>query len=71
MTCLATAGQALHFEAITQRALAQKLISPQGLTLDATMGSCLYTDTKQARIMAGRVKLSTWDQIKGFESGAG
>lgn len=39
---LEVAGQPLHYEAITQRALAQKLIAPQGLTPEATMGSRLY-----------------------------
>lgn len=51
MTCLdvahtitKAAGQPLHFEEVTQRALAQKLIAPQGLTPQATMVSRLYTD---------------------------
>lgn len=46
-TILKAAGQPLHSEEITQAALAQKLISPQGLTPEATMASRLYTDTKQ------------------------
>ena len=37
----------MHFEEITQRALVQMLIAPQGLTPEATMGSRLYPDTKQ------------------------
>lgn len=37
-TILKTAGQPLHYEEIMQRALAQKLITPQGLTPEATMG---------------------------------
>jgi restriction system protein len=41
------AGQALHFREITQRALAKGLISPSGLTPEATMGSRLYVDTKK------------------------
>ena len=39
------AGQPLRYEEITERALAQQLISPQGLTPEATMASRLYTDT--------------------------
>jgi hypothetical protein len=34
-----TAGQLLHFEEITQRALARKLIAPHCHTLKATMAS--------------------------------
>lgn len=41
------AGQPLRYEEITERALAQQLISPQGLTPEATMASRLYTDTLQ------------------------
>lgn len=41
------AGQPLRYEEITDRALAQQLISPQGLTPEATMASRLYTDTPQ------------------------
>lgn len=40
------AGIALHADEITQRALAQGLITPTGRTPAATMGSRLYTDTK-------------------------
>ena len=46
-TILKAAGQPLRYEEITQRALAQKLISPQGLTPEATMASRLYIDTLQ------------------------
>jgi hypothetical protein len=49
-TILKAAGQPLQFEEITQRALAQKLIAPQGQTPEATMGSRSYSDTKQALI---------------------
>jgi restriction system protein len=41
------AGQPLRYEDITERALAQQLISPQGLTPEATMASRLYIDTLQ------------------------
>jgi hypothetical protein len=41
------AGHPLRYEEITERALAQQLISPQGLTPEATMASRLYTDTLQ------------------------
>ena len=54
MTCLDAAyhilhhaGQPLRYEEITARALALQLISPQGLTPEATMASRLYTDTLQ------------------------
>lgn len=71
-TILKTAGQPLHFEEITQRALAQKLIAPQGLTPEATMGSRLYTDTKQegsrfVRAGHGRFGLAEW-QPKGIDA---
>lgn len=39
---LKQAGQPLHYREITERALAQDLIQPTGLTPDATMGSRLY-----------------------------
>ena len=41
-------GQPLHFKDITKRALMQGLITPSGMTPDATMGSRLYTDVKKA-----------------------
>lgn len=44
---LKQAGEPLHYKEITVRALAQGLIQPAGLTPEATMGSRLYTDTKQ------------------------
>lgn len=71
-TILQTAGQPLHFDDITQRALAQKLIAPQGLTPDATMASRLYTDTKQpdsrfVRAGHGRFGLVQW-QPKGIDA---
>ncbi len=71
-TILKAAGQPLHFEEITQRALAQKLIAPQGLTPEATMGSRLYTDTKQegshfVRAGHGRFGLAEW-QPKGIDA---
>ncbi len=71
-TILKTAGQPLHFEEITQRALAQKLIAPQGLTPEATMGSRLYTDTKQegslfVRAGKGVFGLAQW-QPKGIDA---
>ena len=37
----------LHYQRIAELALEQGLITPTGLTPDATMGSRLYTDTKQ------------------------
>ena len=44
---LKQAAEPLHYREITKRALAQGLIQPTGLTPEATMGSRLYTDTKQ------------------------
>lgn len=44
---LQRAGESLHYAEITKRALDEGLISPTGLTPDATMGSRLYTETKQ------------------------
>ena len=71
-TILKTAGQPLHYAEITQRALAQKLITPQGLTPEATMGSRLYTDTKQegshfVRAGKGDFGLAQW-QPKGIDA---
>jgi restriction system protein len=43
---LREAGQPVHYTEITRRALAQQLITPKGQTPEATMGSRLYTDTK-------------------------
>ena len=39
---LHAAGRPLRFEEITEAALGRKLISPQGLTPEATMASRLY-----------------------------
>lgn len=71
-TILKAAGQPLRYEEITERALAQKLISPQGLTPDATMASRLYTDTLQedsrfVRADKGTFGLAQW-QPEGIES---
>jgi len=41
---LREAGQPLSAQEITQQAIEQGLINPQGLTPDATMGAQLYTD---------------------------
>jgi len=46
-TILQEAGQPLRYEEITGRALERMLISPQGLTPEATMASRLYIDTLQ------------------------
>lgn len=71
-TILKAAGQPLRFEEITERALAQQLISPQGLTPDATMASRLYIDTLQeysrfVRAGKGAFGLAKW-QPEGIES---
>ena len=52
---LIQAGEPLHYAEITRRALAQDLIQPSGLTPEATMGSRLYTATKQAGTQFMRV----------------
>jgi restriction system protein len=71
-TILKSAGQPLRYEEITQRALEQKLISPQGLTPEATMASRLYIDTLQegsrfVRAGKGVFGLAQW-QPEGIES---
>lgn len=71
---LQAAGAPLHYEEITQRALDQHLIAPQGLTPAATMGSRLYTDTKQegsrfVRAGRGQFGLTQW-QPEGIEARA-
>lgn len=45
----------LHYREITEQALAQGLIQPAGLTPEATMGSRLYTNTKQESSLFVRV----------------
>lgn len=72
LTILQAAGQPLHYEEITQRALDQELIAPQGLTPAATMGSRLYTDSKEegsrfVRAGHGRFGLAQW-KPKGIEA---
>lgn len=58
-------GKPLHYEAITQAALDRELITPQGQTPAATMGSRLYTDTLQegsrfVRVGRGTFGLAEW-----------
>jgi restriction system protein len=71
-TILQSSGQPLCPDEITQRALEQKLISPQGLTPEATMASRLYIDTLQedsrfVRAGKGIFGLAQW-QPEGIES---
>jgi len=71
-TILKSAGHPLRPDEITQRALEQKLISPQGLTPEATMASRLYIDTLQedsrfVRAGKGVFGLAQW-QPEGIES---
>lgn len=71
-TILQAAGQPLRPDEITQRALSQKLISPQGLTPEATMASRLYIDTLQedsrfVRAGKGVFGLAQW-RPEGIES---
>jgi len=65
-TILKAAGQPLHYEAITERALAQKLVAP------ATIGSRLYTDTLRqgsrfVRAGRGTCGLAQW-QPQGIDA---
>jgi restriction system protein len=60
---LQQAGQPLRYEEITERALAQQLISPQGLTPEATMASRLYTDTLQEGSRFTRVDKGTFGLV--------
>jgi restriction system protein len=48
-------GQPLHYKKITKLALQQELITPSGLTPEATMGSRLYVDTKKENSRFERV----------------
>jgi restriction system protein len=71
---LQAAGQPLRYEEITRLALDQGLISPQGTTPAATMGSRLYTDTKEegsrfVRAGHARFGLVQW-KPKGIEAHA-
>ena len=71
-TILKAAGQPLRPDEITQRALDEKLIAPQGLTPEATMASRLYIDTLQedsrfVRAGKGLFGLAQW-QPEGIES---
>ncbi len=63
---LKQSGKPLHYKEITRRALEQGLIEPRGLTPEATMGSRLYTDTKQegsrfVRAGRGLFGLAEWE----------
>lgn len=69
---LKQAREALHYQQITERALAQGFITPQGLTPEATMASRLYTDTLQetsrfTRAGKGVFGLAQW-QPSGIEA---
>lgn len=69
---LRQSGTPLRYEEITERSLAQELISPRGLTPEATMASRLYTDTLQegsrfVRAEKGSFGLVQW-QPEGIES---
>lgn len=71
-TILQATGEPMHYEEITQRALDQELIAPQGRTPAATMGSRLYTDSKEdgsrfVRAGHGRFGLVQW-KPKGIEA---
>ncbi len=61
LTILTAAGQPLHYADITRRALEQNLIAPSGLTPEATMGSRLYSETKQAESQFERVGRGIFD----------
>ena len=61
---LSAEGRPLHYQEITGLALEQGLISPTGLTPDATMGSRLYTDTKQEGSLFVRTDRGVFDLAK-------
>ncbi len=70
---LEQAQQPLSYHEITQRAIAQKLITSQGLTPEASMGSRLYMDTKTEnsrfiRVGRGIFGLKTWQDSTGLDS---
>ncbi len=50
LRALREVGEPLSAQEITQRAIEQELINPQGLTPDATMGAQLYTDINRRGI---------------------
>ena len=60
---LQQAHQPLRYEEITERALAQQLISPQGLTPEATMASRLYIETLQDGSRFTRVDKGTFGLV--------
>lgn len=66
---LEQAGQPLHFEEIARRASEQKLITSTGVTPDATMGSRLYTATKQEGSIFVRKGKGTFDLARGKARG--
>ncbi|MCB0056614.1 MAG: restriction endonuclease, partial [Caldilineaceae bacterium] len=61
---LRAAKQPLHYSEITHRALEQGMIVPTGLTPEATMGSRLYTDTKEEGSSFVRVGRGVFDLAK-------
>lgn len=58
---LEEAAEPLHFEEIARRASAQGLVKSAGITPEATMGSRLYTATKQEGSLFVRVDKGTFD----------
>lgn len=71
---LQEAGESLHTEEMTQRAIKAGLINPQGLTPEATMGAQLYTDIKNngaasafRKVEPGTFGLAEWEKgVKGI-----
>ena len=61
---LSAAEGPLHYQEIARLALDQGLITPTGLTPDATMGSRLYTDTKQEGSLFVRTGRGVFDLAK-------
>lgn len=53
---LKKADNPLHYTEITRRALANGILDTKGQTLEATMGSRLYVDTKRSESRFRRVR---------------
>jgi len=64
-------GGPLHYQEIARLALEKGLITPTGLTPDATMGSRLYTDTKQEGSLFVRAGRGVFDLAKRQPAGMG
>jgi restriction system protein len=66
---LRASKQSLHYSEITRRSLELGLIVPTGLTPEATMGSRLYTDTKEEGSRFTRVGRGVFDLARAKQGG--